>query len=55
MKRKDKAGTWGGRTHGAAPTGGIETIKTHIQRIFRKLDVKNRMEAVAVAREKKII
>ncbi len=33
----------------------IETIKTHVQRIFRKLEVNNRMEAVAVAREQKII
>jgi len=33
----------------------IETIKTHVQRIFRKLEVNNRMEAVAIAREQKII
>lgn len=33
----------------------IETIKTHVQRIFRKLEVNNRTEAVAVAREQKII
>lgn len=33
----------------------IETIKTHVQRIFRKLEVNNRMEAVAVARKEKII
>ncbi len=33
----------------------IETIKTHVQRIFRKLEVNNRMEAVAVAREQKIL
>lgn len=33
----------------------IETIKTHVQRIFRKLEVNNRMEAVAVARKQKII
>jgi len=32
----------------------IETIKTHVQRIFRKLGVGNRMEAVAAAREKHI-
>jgi len=33
----------------------IETIKTHVQRIFKKLGVGNRMEAVASAREKQII
>jgi DNA-binding NarL/FixJ family response regulator len=33
----------------------IETIKTHVQRIFKKLGVGNRMEAVASAREKHII
>ncbi|ABA88646.1 helix-turn-helix transcriptional response regulator, LuxR family [Syntrophotalea carbinolica DSM 2380] len=33
----------------------IETIKTHVQRIFKKLEVGNRMEAVAVARKKNII
>lgn len=33
----------------------IETIKTHVQRIFKKLEVSNRMEAVAVARKKNII
>jgi two-component system NarL family response regulator len=33
----------------------IETVKTHIQRIFKKLGVGNRMEAVATAREKHII
>jgi len=33
----------------------IETIKTHVQRIFKKLEVNNRMEAVAVARKKNII
>ena len=33
----------------------IETIKTHVQRIFKKLGVGNRMEAVALAREKHII
>lgn len=33
----------------------IETVKTHVQRIFRKLGVGNRMEAVAAARERHII
>jgi len=33
----------------------IETIKTHVQRIFKKLEVNNRMEAVAVARKKNIL
>ncbi|MDD2335050.1 MAG: response regulator transcription factor [Geobacteraceae bacterium] len=33
----------------------IETIKTHVQRVFKKLGVGNRMEAVALAREKHII
>lgn len=33
----------------------IETVKTHIKKIFTKLEVKNRMEAVAVARNLKII
>jgi len=33
----------------------IETIKTHVQRIFKKLGVGNRMEAVAAAREKQIL
>lgn len=33
----------------------IETIKIHVQRIFRKLEVNNRMKTVAVAREQKII
>lgn len=33
----------------------IETIKTHVQRIFKKLGVGNRMEAVAAARENNII
>ncbi len=33
----------------------IETIKTHVQRIFKKLEVNNRMEAVAVARKKHIL
>lgn len=33
----------------------IETIKTHVQRIFKKLGVGNRMEAVAEARDKHII
>lgn len=33
----------------------IETIKTHVQRIFKKLEVSNRMEAVAVARKKNIL
>ncbi len=33
----------------------IETIKTHVQRVFKKLGVGNRMEAVASAREKHII
>ena len=33
----------------------IETMKTHVQRIFKKLGVGNRMEAVALAREKHII
>ncbi len=39
----------------AAQFVSIETIKTHVQRIFRKLEVNNRMEAVAVARKQKII
>jgi len=33
----------------------IETVKTHVQRIFKKLGVGNRMEAVTEAREKNII
>lgn len=33
----------------------IETIKTHVQRIFKKLEVGNRMEAVAVAQKKNMI
>ena len=33
----------------------IETVKTHVQRIFKKLGVGNRMEAVAKARERNII
>ncbi|NVN91979.1 MAG: response regulator transcription factor [Desulfuromonadales bacterium] len=33
----------------------IETVKTHVQRIFKKLDVGNRMEAVVAARERHII
>jgi DNA-binding NarL/FixJ family response regulator len=33
----------------------IETIKTHVQRIFKKLGVTNRMGAVAVAKQKKLI
>lgn len=33
----------------------IETVKTHVQRIFKKLGVGNRMEAVAAARERQII
>lgn len=33
----------------------IETIKTHVQRIFRKQEVNNRMEALTVARKQKII
>ena len=33
----------------------IETIKTHVQRVFRKLDVNNRTEAVAVARKRNIL
>ncbi|MEZ4601679.1 MAG: response regulator transcription factor [Syntrophotaleaceae bacterium] len=32
-----------------------ETVKTHIKNIFRKLDVKSRLEAVAAAREKHLI
>lgn len=32
----------------------IETVKTHVQRIFKKLGVGNRMEAVAAARERQI-
>lgn len=33
----------------------IETVKTHIKKIFHKLEVKNRLEAVAVARSRKIM
>jgi DNA-binding NarL/FixJ family response regulator len=33
----------------------IETVKTHIKKIFTKLEVKSRLEAVAVARNLKII
>jgi two-component system NarL family response regulator len=33
----------------------IETVKTHVQRIFKKLEVSNRMEAVAVARRRHIL
>jgi two-component system NarL family response regulator len=33
----------------------IETIKTHVQRIFKKLGVGSRMEAVSVARDKHIL
>lgn len=33
----------------------IETVKTHIKKIFSKLEVKNRLEAVAAARQRKII
>ncbi len=33
----------------------IETVKTHVQRIFKKLGVGNRTEAVARARERHII
>lgn len=33
----------------------IETIKTHVQRIFKKLGVGNRMEAVSAARDRRII
>lgn len=33
----------------------IETVKTHIKKIFRKLEVRSRMEAVVAAREQKII
>jgi two-component system NarL family response regulator len=33
----------------------IETVKTHMQRIFKKLEVGNRMEAVAVARKRHIL
>lgn len=33
----------------------IETVKTHVQRIFKKLGVGNRMEAVALARDRHII
>ncbi len=33
----------------------IETVKTHISKIFRKLEVNNRMEAVMAARKRRII
>ncbi|MGE4544591.1 MAG: response regulator [Pedobacter sp.] len=33
----------------------IETVKTHIKKIFSKLEVKNRLEAVVAARQRKII
>jgi DNA-binding NarL/FixJ family response regulator len=33
----------------------IETVKTHIKKIFKKLQVKNRMAAVTAARERKMI
>lgn len=33
----------------------IETVKTHIKKIFSKLEVKNRLEAVVAARSRKII
>lgn len=33
----------------------IETVKTHIKKIFRKFEVKNRLEAVVAARTRKII
>ncbi|MCK6578374.1 MAG: response regulator transcription factor [Anaerolineae bacterium] len=34
---------------------GVSTVKTHINRIFGKLDVKNRTQAVARARELKLL
>lgn len=33
----------------------IETVKTHIKKIFSKLEVKNRLEAVVAARNRKVI
>ncbi|MDD4457468.1 MAG: LuxR C-terminal-related transcriptional regulator [Syntrophotalea acetylenica] len=32
-----------------------ETVKTHIKNIFKKLDVKSRLEAVIAAKERKLI
>jgi DNA-binding NarL/FixJ family response regulator len=33
----------------------VETVKTHIKNIFRKLKVKNRVDAIRISRKKKII
>jgi DNA-binding CsgD family transcriptional regulator len=32
-----------------------ETVKSHVKNIFRKLEVRNRVDAVRIAREKQLI
>ena len=34
---------------------GVSTVKKHINHIYDKLDVKNRTQAVAVARQRQIL
>jgi DNA-binding NarL/FixJ family response regulator len=36
-------------------TVGVETVKTHVKRIFMKLDVRDRAQAVAVAYEARVV